>query len=88
MKNISPPCLGQLTLYLGKRDYVDHVSSVDKVGTFLLLLLCVCSCIVRMTNTTSSLNSVTDGVVKLDPADFGDRKGDAPFFSKHVHGAV
>uniref|UniRef100_A0AAQ5XA28 Arrestin-C n=1 Tax=Amphiprion ocellaris TaxID=80972 RepID=A0AAQ5XA28_AMPOC len=37
---------GGLTLYLGKRDYVDHVSSVDKV----------------------------DGVVKLDPADFGDRK--------------
>ncbi|KAG7217087.1 hypothetical protein INR49_027627 [Caranx melampygus] len=26
---------GGLTLYLGKRDYVDHVSSVDKVGTFL-----------------------------------------------------
>ncbi|XP_047462887.1 arrestin 3a, retinal (X-arrestin) [Mugil cephalus] len=37
---------GGLTLYLGKRDYVDHVSSVDKV----------------------------DGVVKLDTADFGDRK--------------
>uniref|UniRef100_A0A3B4VCH3 Arrestin-C n=1 Tax=Seriola dumerili TaxID=41447 RepID=A0A3B4VCH3_SERDU len=37
---------GGLTLYLGKRDYVDHMSSVDKV----------------------------DGVVKLDPADFGDRK--------------
>uniref|UniRef100_A0A3B5AZL5 Arrestin-C n=1 Tax=Stegastes partitus TaxID=144197 RepID=A0A3B5AZL5_9TELE len=37
---------GGLTLYLGKRDYVDHVSSVDKV----------------------------DGVVKLDPAEFGDRK--------------
>ncbi|XP_040908016.1 arrestin 3a, retinal (X-arrestin) [Toxotes jaculatrix] len=37
---------GGLTLYLGKRDYVDHVSTVDKV----------------------------DGVVKLDPADFGDRK--------------
>uniref|UniRef100_A0AAQ5XV42 Arrestin-C n=1 Tax=Amphiprion ocellaris TaxID=80972 RepID=A0AAQ5XV42_AMPOC len=31
----------QLTLYLGKRDYVDHVSSVDKVGTFRLQ--CVCS---------------------------------------------
>lgn len=37
---------GGLTLYLGKRDYVDHVSAVDQV----------------------------DGVVKLDPADFGDRK--------------
>ncbi|XP_044077860.1 arrestin 3a, retinal (X-arrestin) [Siniperca chuatsi] len=37
---------GGLTLYLGKRDYVDHVSQVDKV----------------------------DGVVKLDTADFGDRK--------------
>ncbi|XP_024122451.1 arrestin 3a, retinal (X-arrestin) [Oryzias melastigma] len=37
---------GGLTLYLGKRDYVDHVTSVDKV----------------------------DGVVKVDTADFGDRK--------------
>ncbi|XP_012706079.1 arrestin 3a, retinal (X-arrestin) [Fundulus heteroclitus] len=37
---------GGLTLYLGKRDYVDHVSAVDRV----------------------------DGVVKVDPADFGDRK--------------
>ncbi|XP_058482603.1 arrestin 3a, retinal (X-arrestin) [Solea solea] len=37
---------GGLTLFLGKRDYVDHMSSVDKV----------------------------DGVVKLDKADFGDRK--------------
>ncbi|XP_041807994.1 arrestin 3a, retinal (X-arrestin) [Chelmon rostratus] len=37
---------GGLTLYLGKRDYVDHVSEVEKV----------------------------DGVVKLDPTDFGDRK--------------
>ncbi|XP_049448130.1 arrestin 3a, retinal (X-arrestin) [Epinephelus fuscoguttatus] len=37
---------GGLTLYLGKRDYVDHVKEVDKV----------------------------EGVVKLDPADFGDRK--------------
>ncbi|XP_067347750.1 arrestin-C-like isoform X1 [Channa argus] len=37
---------GGLTLYLGKRDYVDHVGAVDQV----------------------------DGVVKLDPTDFGDRK--------------
>ncbi|KAM4545840.1 arrestin 3a, retinal (X-arrestin) [Odontesthes bonariensis] len=37
---------GGLTLYLGKRDYVDHVSQVDRV----------------------------DGVVKVDPTDFGDRK--------------
>ncbi|XP_041657520.1 arrestin 3a, retinal (X-arrestin) [Cheilinus undulatus] len=37
---------GGLTLYLGKRDYVDHVNSVEQV----------------------------DGVVKLDPTDFGDRK--------------
>lgn len=37
---------GGLTLYLGKRDYVDHVTSVDKV----------------------------DGIVKLDTADFKDRK--------------
>ncbi|KAM4727164.1 arrestin 3a, retinal (X-arrestin) [Anableps anableps] len=37
---------GGLTLYLGKRDYVDHVSAVDRV----------------------------DGVVKVDTADFGDRK--------------
>uniref|UniRef100_A0A3B4B4D6 Arrestin-C n=1 Tax=Periophthalmus magnuspinnatus TaxID=409849 RepID=A0A3B4B4D6_9GOBI len=37
---------GGLTLYLGKRDYVDHTTSVDKV----------------------------DGVVKLDPAELGDRK--------------
>lgn len=26
----------QLTLYLGKRDYVDDVDKVDRVGTFLL----------------------------------------------------
>uniref|UniRef100_A0A9R1SB02 Arrestin-C n=2 Tax=Cyprinus carpio TaxID=7962 RepID=A0A9R1SB02_CYPCA len=38
---------GQLTLYLGKRDYVDHVDSVDPV----------------------------EGVLKIDPADLGDRKG-------------
>uniref|UniRef100_A0A672SSE7 Arrestin-C n=1 Tax=Sinocyclocheilus grahami TaxID=75366 RepID=A0A672SSE7_SINGR len=37
---------GQLTLYLGKRDYVDHVDSVDPV----------------------------EGVLKIDPADLGDRK--------------
>uniref|UniRef100_A0AAY4AVB5 Arrestin-C n=1 Tax=Denticeps clupeoides TaxID=299321 RepID=A0AAY4AVB5_9TELE len=37
---------GQLTLYLGKRDYVDHVDSVE----------CV------------------EGVVKIDPADLGDKK--------------
>ncbi|XP_020775744.2 arrestin 3a, retinal (X-arrestin) [Boleophthalmus pectinirostris] len=37
---------GGLTLYLGKRDYVDHTTSVDKV----------------------------DGVVKIDPAELGDRK--------------
>ncbi|KAM9348264.1 arrestin 3a, retinal (X-arrestin) [Symphorus nematophorus] len=37
---------GGLTLYLGKRDYVDHMDKVDQV----------------------------DGVVKLDPAEFGDRK--------------
>ncbi|XP_014841409.1 PREDICTED: arrestin-C-like [Poecilia mexicana] len=37
---------GGLTLYLGKRDYVDHVTAVDRV----------------------------DGVVKVDTADFGDRK--------------
>ncbi|XP_071402055.1 arrestin 3a, retinal (X-arrestin) [Centroberyx affinis] len=37
---------GGLTLYLGKRDYLDHVDAVDTV----------------------------DGVVKLDPKDFGDRK--------------
>ncbi|KAM6983605.1 arrestin 3a, retinal (X-arrestin) [Tautogolabrus adspersus] len=37
---------GGLTLYLGKRDYVDHVTSVEQV----------------------------DGVVKLDPTDFRDRK--------------
>lgn len=36
----------QLTLYLGKRDYVDHVSEVDKVGMFFLRI-CVsprCEC--------------------------------------------
>lgn len=37
---------GGLTLYLGKRDYVDDISKVEKV----------------------------EGVVKLDPAEFGDRK--------------
>ncbi|CAJ1063584.1 hypothetical protein L3Q82_022400%2C partial [Xyrichtys novacula] len=37
---------GGVTLYLGKRDYVDHMNSVDQV----------------------------DGVVKLDPTDFKDRK--------------
>ncbi|KAM9332831.1 arrestin 3a, retinal (X-arrestin) [Pholidichthys leucotaenia] len=37
---------GGLTLYLGKRDYVDHVDKVD----------------------------IVDGIVKLDPTDFGDRK--------------
>ncbi|XP_030648086.1 arrestin 3a, retinal (X-arrestin) [Chanos chanos] len=37
---------GQMTLYLGKRDYVDHVDSVDTV----------------------------EGVLKIDPADLGDRK--------------
>uniref|UniRef100_A0A3Q3DAK4 Arrestin-C n=1 Tax=Hippocampus comes TaxID=109280 RepID=A0A3Q3DAK4_HIPCM len=37
---------GGLTLYLGKRDYVDDVNDVEKL----------------------------DGVVKLDPTDFGDRK--------------
>ncbi|XP_019952647.1 arrestin 3a, retinal (X-arrestin) [Paralichthys olivaceus] len=37
---------GGLTLYLGKRDYVDHMNKVDTV----------------------------DGVVKLNPADFADRK--------------
>nr|XP_046267378.1 arrestin 3a, retinal (X-arrestin) [Scatophagus argus] len=37
---------GGLTLYLGKRDYVDNISDVEKV----------------------------DGVVKLDTANFGDRK--------------
>ncbi|XP_029956265.1 arrestin 3a, retinal (X-arrestin) [Salarias fasciatus] len=37
---------GGLTLYLGKRDYLDDVSKVEQV----------------------------DGVVKLDPTDFGDRK--------------
>ncbi|KAM9729725.1 arrestin 3a, retinal (X-arrestin) isoform 1-T1 [Menidia menidia] len=37
---------GGLTLYLGKRDYVDHVGQVDRV----------------------------DGVVKVDPTDFGDKK--------------
>ncbi|XP_059911846.1 arrestin 3a, retinal (X-arrestin) isoform X2 [Gadus macrocephalus] len=37
---------GGLSLYLGKRDYVDHVTKVDSV----------------------------DGVVKLDPKDFGSRK--------------
>ncbi|XP_023197646.1 arrestin-C-like [Xiphophorus maculatus] len=37
---------GGLTLYLGKRDYVDHVTAVDRI----------------------------DGVVKVDTADFGDRK--------------
>uniref|UniRef100_A0A673A0K6 Arrestin-C n=1 Tax=Sphaeramia orbicularis TaxID=375764 RepID=A0A673A0K6_9TELE len=30
---------GALTLYLGKRDYVDHVTSVDKVGMFLFVQL-------------------------------------------------
>ncbi|XP_051973618.1 arrestin-C-like [Xyrauchen texanus] len=37
---------GQLTLYLGKRDFVDNVDTVDPV----------------------------DGVLKIDPADLGDRK--------------
>ncbi|CAL9685314.1 unnamed protein product [Knipowitschia caucasica] len=37
---------GQLTLYLGKRDYVDHTTSVDEVC----------------------------GVVKIDPAELGDKK--------------
>uniref|UniRef100_A0A673JLR1 Arrestin-C n=1 Tax=Sinocyclocheilus rhinocerous TaxID=307959 RepID=A0A673JLR1_9TELE len=37
---------GQLTLYLGKRDYVDHIDSVDPV----------------------------EGLLKIDPADLGDRK--------------
>ncbi|XP_077360731.1 arrestin 3a, retinal (X-arrestin) [Festucalex cinctus] len=37
---------GGLTLYLGKRDYLDHVNNVEKL----------------------------DGVVKLDPTNFGDRK--------------
>ncbi|XP_062341106.1 arrestin 3a, retinal (X-arrestin) [Osmerus eperlanus] len=37
---------GGLTLYLGKRDYVDHVNIVDSV----------------------------EGVLKIDPADLGDRK--------------
>lgn len=37
---------GGLTLYLGKRDYVDHTTSVEKV----------------------------DGVVKIDPAELGDKK--------------
>lgn len=30
----------QLTLYLGKRDYVDNVNNVDRVGMFLHLRLC------------------------------------------------
>ncbi|XP_037125415.1 arrestin 3a, retinal (X-arrestin) [Syngnathus acus] len=37
---------GGLTLYLGKRDYVDHINNVERL----------------------------DGVVKLDPTNFGDRK--------------
>ncbi|XP_051540496.1 arrestin-C-like [Myxocyprinus asiaticus] len=37
---------GQLTLYLGKRDFVDHVDTVEPV----------------------------EGVLKIDPADLGDRK--------------
>lgn len=65
----------QLTLYLGKRDYVDNVSVVDKVGTFLL-----CAHTERMV-TKYRYNNITttllpaEGVVKLDPKDFGDRKG-------------
>lgn len=65
----------QLTLYLGKRDYVDNVSVVDKVGTFLL-----CAHTERML-TKYRYNNITttllpaEGVVKLDPKDFGDRKG-------------
>uniref|UniRef100_A0A096M296 Arrestin-C n=1 Tax=Poecilia formosa TaxID=48698 RepID=A0A096M296_POEFO len=43
---------GGLTLYLGKRDYVDHVTAVDRVELF----------------------PNPDGVVKVDTADFGDRK--------------
>lgn len=34
------PSVRQLTLYLGKRDYVDHVNTVDQVGTFPLQCVC------------------------------------------------
>lgn len=68
----------QLTLYLGKRDYVDHVSDVDRVGTFLLVNVCE-----KPRGEDDKYNNdctvvITDGLVKLDTKDFGNRKGKIP----------
>lgn len=74
-------CLWQLTLYLGKRDYVDHVERVEKIGTFLYFIIYfIYVCKPDLLATHLKLHSpshFTDGVVKLDTKDFGDRKGNA-----------
>jgi len=79
----------QLCLYLGKRDFVDHVESVDSVGTFyftletVLFLTFLIKCVHVYSNHLSihvqyfnqPVISLSDGVLKIDPSDLNGRKG-------------
>lgn len=72
------PLHPQLTVYLGKRDFVDHLDKVDPVGK------CArkgASCSPRGPvlpgNQLTSVPSL-DGVVLVDPDYLKDRKGTGP----------
>ncbi|XP_031787338.1 beta-arrestin-1 isoform X5 [Nasonia vitripennis] len=58
---------GKITVYLGKRDFVDHISHVDPIGEYLTVLL------FKPSKTPPSFE-FADGVVLIDPDYVKDRK--------------
>ena len=63
------PCCQQVTVYLGKRDFVDHVTEQEPIGNG------------RYYSSNNYFCSPSDGVVLVDPEYFQkegkqDRKGD------------
>lgn len=72
----------QLTVYLGKRDFVDHLDHVDPVGESGLVCVCFgvfreygCCCAVLYLQDCLSSFLPTDGVILVDPEYLKDRKG-------------
>src|SRR5438128_1515256 len=69
-KKISPN--GKLTLYLGKRDFVDHLVDVDPIGNKPQFFCPFLQYYIQWNGISSYL--IVDGVITIDPDYLQDRK--------------
>lgn len=74
-----------MTVYLGKRDFVDHLDHVDPVGELTCYVLSTGGGLVECNFPKSDgfLFLLTDGVILVDPEYLKDRKGRTTLSSSH-----